>query len=794
MNRITPNLEPKPSSQTRKAVTGGSLMEKFRVLALAVLMMSAAERPCFAAEPGSAIPGFIFRDGSYRPDEPWREGQPRVTGLQQSFPRMKSVEENPITPAKVNLGRLLFFDPILSGDNSISCAHCHHPDFGFSDGRKTSMGLHGKGLGPDRVGGDVLPRRAPTLWNAAYNPLQFWDGRARDLEQQAEGPIQDAHEMNQDAAVLVKEILGVPEYVQLFHEAFGGKPEEAVTFRNVTRAVATFERTMLSFNSKFDRYAAGDSGSLNDSERRGLQLFRSLKTRCFECHQLPNFSDGSFRVVGVPELEGQAFDLGRAKVPGQGPEGAFKVPTLRNVALRTPLMHNGRFATLEKVIEFYSKGGGRQFTNQTLEIDDKISAFEITSDETADLVAFLKSLTDTSLLPEAPSRVPSGLAVLPVKSKAIPAPPLAAAPVPSRRRESAPTATPRSPVAAGSATFAVKPGQSIQAAVDRAQSGDRVEVYPGVYTQSVMVDKAGISLVGVHLNGERPILDGENKRGDAVQGSADHFLMQGFHIRNYTGNGVVNHRATDVTYRDLIVENPGLYAVYPVECTGVLVEGCVVSGASDAGIYVGQSRDIIVRNNEVFQNVAGIEIENSARAIVVNNSAHHNTTGILVFLLPNAASKVASHTRVLNNRVWENNHENFGKPGTTVSFLPPGLGMFIMAADHTEVTGNQIFGNNSQGLEMISYLTSEVSPRKRRELDIEPNADNNFIHDNSYRDNGRHPAKVYLDQKIPGGDLMWDGTGVGNGWREKPGLKTVPSELPSRSGFEPATLPAEQGR
>lgn len=760
-------------------------------------MLSAANQPCLAAVPGIAIPGFAYREGSYQPDEPWREGQPRATGLQQPFPRMKSVEENPITPDKIKLGKLLFFDPILSGDNTTACAHCHHPDFGFSDGRKTSMGFHGKGLGPDRVGGDVLPRRAPTLWNAAYSPLQFWDGRAKDLEQQAEGPIQDAHEMNQDSAGLVKEILGVQEYVRLFQEVFGGKPEEAVTFRNVTRAIATFERTLLSFNSKFDRYAAGESAAMNDSEKRGLQLFRSLKTRCFECHQLPNCSDGSFRVIGVPELKDQAFDPGRAKVPAQGPEGAFKVPTLRNVALRTPFMHNGQFATLEEVIEFYSKGGGRQFKNQTLAIDDKISAFEITSDETADLVAFLKALTDTSLLPEAPSQVPSGLAVLPVKSKAIPALKLAAAAVPYSVREPAPTTAPGIPAdAAGSpsATFVVKPGQSIQAAVDRAQSGDRVEVYPGVYTQSVMVDRAGISLVGVQINGERPILDGENKRGDAVQGSADHFLMQGFHIRNYTGNGVVNHRATHVTYRDLIVENPGLYAVYPVECTGVLVEGCVISGASDAGIYVGQSRDIIVRNNEVFHNVAGIEIENSLRALVVNNSAHHNTTGILVFLLPNAASKVASHTRVINNRVWENNHENFGKPGTTVSFLPPGLGMFIMAADHTEVTRNQIFGNDSQGIGMISYLTSGVSPRKKIELDIEPNADNNFVHDNLYRDNGLRPAKTYLDQKIPGGDIMWDNTGLGNGWKEKPGVKTFPSELPIKSGFEPANFPSEEVR
>jgi parallel beta-helix repeat protein len=441
-------------------------------------------------------------------------------------------------------------------------------------------------------------------------------------------------------------------------------------------------------------------------------------------------------------------------------------------------MHNGRFATLEEVIDFYKKGGGRQYPNQTLDIDDKIGEFEITPQETADLVAFLKALTDTSLLPEAPTRVPSGLPVVAVKSKAMPAPMAVAANV---RRRSPKLPENPAPHVGG---YTVRSGESIQAVIDRAPGVCRIEVRPGVYQESIVVDKAGISLVGVQVNGERPILDGQNKLGDAVHGSGDQFLMEGFFIRNYIGSGVITHRARNVTYRDLIVENPGLYALYPVECTGVLVEGCVVSGAKDAGIYVGQSRHIIVRNNEVFHNVAGIEIENSVHALVANNSAHHNTAGILVFLLPNLPSKVASHTRVVGNRTWENNHENFGKPGSTVSLLPPGLGMFIMAADHTEVTQNQIFGNDSQGIQVISFLTSQAAHRRKIEYDIEPNADNNLIRANLYRDNGRHPAKTYLDQNIPGGDIAWDGTGVGNGWQEAPTVKTFPPELPKQSGLE----------
>ncbi len=766
------------------------------ILSIATVILST---PAFSGD--SSIPGYTLRQGRYEPDEPYREEQPRITGLQQAFPKMKSIAENPMTPAKVNLGKLLYFDPILSGDNTISCAHCHHPDFGFSDGRKTSMGLHGNGFGPERSGGDILTRAAPVLWNAAYNPAQFWDGRATNLEEQAAGPIQDSHEMNQNAEELVKELKAIPEYVQLFQQAFGTKA--AITFDNVTKAIASFERTILSFNSKFDRYAAGDSSALNGSEKHGLQLFRSLKTRCFECHSLPNFSDGSFRVIGVPEFEGQARDTGRAKVPGQGPEGGFKVPTLRNVALSAPYMHNGKFSKLEEVIDFYSKGGGRQFTNQSFDIDDKIGTFEITPEETSDLVSFLKALTDISLLPDAPTRVPSGLPVVPVKTKGSPNRDLAMIRNAERPRsvESAwasgqtglhtrldSVTEPITRVAITKKTITIKPGQSIQAAVDLAKRGDRIEVFPGIYHQSTMVDKSGISLIGVQVNGERPILDGEEKLGDAIQGSADDFLMQGFHIRNYTGNGVVNHRATHVTYRDLIVENPGLYAIYPVECKDVLVEGCVVSGAKDAGIYVGQSRDIIVRNNEVFFNVAGIEIENSVHALVANNSAHHNTGGILVFLLPNNPSKVGSHTRVVGNRMWENNHENFGKPGSTVSYIPPGLGMLIMAADHTEVTHNQIFGNDSQGIQMISYLTSQPAQKKKIQLDIEPNSDNNFVHDNIYHDNGRHPAKTYVDQNIPGGDLAWDGTGDGNGWQEGPGVKSFPPQLPRESGLDGAVI------
>ncbi len=270
---------------------------------------------------------------------------------------------------------------------------------------------------------------APSLWNAAYSKWQFWDGRAEDLEEQAAGPITNAHEMGENPETLEKELRAIPEYVALFQKVFGGDVEAAVTFPNVTRAIAAFERTLLAFNSPFDRYAAGDANALTAQQRNGMKLFRSLNTRCFECHNFPTFADDTFRIIGVPDKG--PHDRGRAGVPGQGPDGAFKTPTLRNVALTAPYMHNGAFDTLEEVVKFYSKGGGRGEPNPQPGIDDKIGKFDISDAEVADLVEFLKALTDTSLQPDPPAKVPSGLPVVAVKTKAAPVPTVVAATVPT---------------------------------------------------------------------------------------------------------------------------------------------------------------------------------------------------------------------------------------------------------------------------------------------------------------------------------------------------------------------------
>lgn len=326
-------------------------------------------------------------------------------------------------------------------------------------------------------------------------------------------------------------------------------------------------------------------------------------------------------------------------------------------------------------------------------------------------------------------------------------------------------------------TLTVRAGQSIQAAIDRAQAGDRVEVYPGTYNEDLTVEKSGITLAGIEENGERPVLDGQSKLADAVQVSGSDFTIDNFIIVNYQGNGVVASKTKNVTFRNLTIDNAGLYGVYPVECDGVLVEGCVVSRISDAGIYVGQSKNIVVRNNEAFHNVAGIEIENSVNAVVSNNSAHHNTGGLLVFVLPNNPSKVGENCRVINNRIWSNNHPNFGKPGSTVSHIPPGTGIIVMAADRTEITKNWIADNQTYGIAVLNVKTGNPGLDLSHQLDIEPHSDHTIITGNTYANNGTNPDKAYTSLGIPGGDLFWDGSGTGNAWKEPAGLKTYPENL-----------------
>lgn len=713
-----------------------------------------------------------------RPPTGYSNGNPGSGGLRRPFPAMNQRANNPTTPEKTELGRLLFFDPVLSGDNTQSCATCHHPDLGFSDARFTSMGVGGQGTGQERAGGKVLRRNAPTIWNAAFNHKLFWDGRANDLEDQARSPITSADEMNQKPEELVEELKKIPEYVAMFDKEFNGSNGSAVTFDNVTNAIAVFERTIVTNNSPFDRYAAGDSSALTAEQRRGLTLFRSLKTRCFECHGFPTFANPDFKVIGVPPMLGQYAqpdDLGRAEIEGGEPyKHAFKVPTLRNVALTAPYMHNGRFLTLEDVVNFYAAGGGHGNGFELKNIDDKIRRFSLTSAERNDLIAFLHSLTDESKLPEFPEKVPSGLPVVPRLKPGIKPSALAA------RNPASFTAAPvlakRDPT-----TWRIKPGEAIQSALDRSIAGDTIEIHPGTYHETLLIDVDNITIRGVVENGQRAVLDGRNILTDAVITSGHRFTIEGLMVKDYVNNGITVHGATDVTFRDLIVENTGLYGVYPVESRGVLVENCKLTKIKDAAIYVGQSRDIIIRNNECYENVAGIEIENCVNSLTENNYLHDNTAGMLVFLLPNNPSKVGSDHKVKNNRIINNNHANFGDPTAIVGKLIPGTGLLIMAADRTEVVANEIRGNDSFGLAVVGLA---VAFPKGTTFDVGAIPESNRIHGNTFAENGRNPGGLIKEVGAKNCDIFWDGSGWNNSF-EQVGAKSFPMALPSESWPNP---------
>ena len=275
---------------------------------------------------------------------------------------------------KVELGKQLYFDTRLSKNNSVSCAFCHNPGTGFADGRQVSIGAFGTAGG----------RQAPTVYNTGFIPLQFWDGRAGSLEEQAIGPIHNPIEMAEMHETVVPKIAKIPGYQRQFQLIFGG----GASLQHIAEAIAAFERTIVSQNSAFDKHVMGEAGAMSEAAVRGLELFRG-KARCILCHNGPNFTDNKFHNLGVPQVGPLKEDLGRYIVTrAQKDKGAFKTPTLRSAVETAPYMHDGVFKTLEEVIDFFDAGGG---SNPNL--SPLMKPLGLSSEEKADLLEFLKALT-----------------------------------------------------------------------------------------------------------------------------------------------------------------------------------------------------------------------------------------------------------------------------------------------------------------------------------------------------------------------------------------------------------------
>ncbi len=328
-------------------------------------------------------------------------------GLSLGESQMKGLDKNPLTLAKIELGRQLYFDTRLSGDNTISCASCHHPQEGF--GRHT---LFGVGIGGQKGG-----RNSPVSYNRILSDAQFWDGRAGSLEAQAVGPIQNPIEMGNTHAAVVATLQKIDGYAMQFKKIF---PDSGVTIDNVGKAIASFERILVTgptpydYNESYKRFATlapedledlktdspatyaqyeevkllAEVNPMSDSALRGQELFFSKRVGCSNCHVGANLADEQYHNLGIG-MSAKEPDLGRyAETKLEKDKGAFKTPTIRNVALSAPYMHDGSLATLEEVVEHYNKGGDK---NQWL--SDKILPLKLTPQEKLDLVEFMRACT-----------------------------------------------------------------------------------------------------------------------------------------------------------------------------------------------------------------------------------------------------------------------------------------------------------------------------------------------------------------------------------------------------------------
>lgn len=337
---------------------------------------------------------------------------------------------NPTSEDKVQLGRFLFYDPILSGNRDVACATCHQPEFNYAEFMETSIGVNGIGNGSKRrfLSPNDIPfvkRNSQSVLNTAFNGLtnhgtyeaetapMFWDLRARSLEEQALLPIKTLEEMRghgfSEEGILdevMRRIRKIPEYSTLFAAAF---PDEAtpVNQQNLGKALATYERTLIANNSRFDQYMRGDSTALSLSEKDGMNLF--LKTGCAKCHSGPMFSDFKLHTLGVPDSKNHA-----ESDKGIHQDYAFRTPSLRNLRYTAPYMHSGSFTTLQQVVQFYEDIAGGKIPNPNInpgQVDTLATGMNVNFRDISRIVEFLNTLNDDSFDKTVPNRVPSGLKV-----------------------------------------------------------------------------------------------------------------------------------------------------------------------------------------------------------------------------------------------------------------------------------------------------------------------------------------------------------------------------------------------
>jgi cytochrome c peroxidase len=359
---------------------------------------------------------------------PVKEVKKISTAISALPERVMDPQDNVNSHEKRELGRLLFFDPILSGNKDVACATCHHPNTGYAEFLDISIGANAKGLGSKRkfnIPNDVpfVKRNAQTIINTAFNGINtynkynpedapmFWDDRVKSLELQALEPIKAFEEMRGhgfDETEILDEVVSrlnqIPEYQQMFKTAFG---DEGISIENLGKAIAAFERSLVTNNSRFDQYMRGDNDAILISEKEGFELFK--KVGCVNCHNGPMFSDYKIHVLGVPQNN-------KLEIPDAGVKDSFgfRTASLRNLRYTPPYMHNGSLKTLKRVLEFYediSNGKSRNPLVLKEQFDPLVLELELSVKEMSLIISFLNTLNDDDFDKTIPQKVPSGLPV-----------------------------------------------------------------------------------------------------------------------------------------------------------------------------------------------------------------------------------------------------------------------------------------------------------------------------------------------------------------------------------------------